>query len=352
MAETYRLRKSIKYMGMVFAAFFLVVLCAHLPLFFLEDPARHGFPDEHAAVVWGVLAILVYGSMLLMSLYTWAAHCVERLTIEGTTISIRSMFQKGHFDASEVQTLKWISRPRGGRIRFCLPSSRLRLDLWGYAEGDRLKIIRAVHDLTPPEVQEGWALFCQKVALPLRDGAAFVFRDVPPSQLCNITRKRYDRMVVPGVCVSTAIAIALWLWLGCPEFFILPFLIVVVWLLLRSTVAPGGEKSRRLTWSGGDGKILLLTFCAIVGFFFIVKALRLLGVDKSIAEWGALVIPAAAAMYMVYFCFKVDKQRRLADESAAQQAPAYWLQREVRPENVIQNAPRAGTSETNEAGLE
>ena len=49
-----------------------------------------------------------------------------------------------------------------------------RLHLHGFDRQDRLEIVRRLRDLIPAGKQDGWPLFCSKVALPLRDGVGLV----------------------------------------------------------------------------------------------------------------------------------------------------------------------------------
>ena len=114
MLKTFRLRKSIKYVGMSFALLFFAVSAGYSGLFFLDQPAEHGFKGEHSAAAVGVMGLTLFGSMLLMSLYQWAAYYVVRFTIDGTTLRMRSIFQNRNFDVSELQRMQWGTRPRGG----------------------------------------------------------------------------------------------------------------------------------------------------------------------------------------------------------------------------------------------
>ncbi len=204
MSETFRLRKTVKYQGMAFTTVFLAALVGYSSIFFLEEPAKHGFKGEHSVAVVGGMGVAVFGMMLLMSLFLWAAYYVERFTITGTMLSIHSIIRSRKFDVSELQCLKWRVYPMGGSIVFRLLGSRARLDLHGYSKDDRLRIIRQPCTISPSRVQEEWPLFCHKVALPLRDGKRSIGRREPSSEFFIITRKRYDRMLVFGLPLSIA----------------------------------------------------------------------------------------------------------------------------------------------------
>ena len=336
MTETFRLRKSVKYEGMAFAAIFLAVLVGYSSIFFLEEPAKHGFKGEHSVAIVGGMGLAVFGSMLLMSIYLWAAYYVERFTINGTTLWIRSMLQNCQFDVSELQRVKWMAHPMGGSILFHLFGSNARLDLCGYAKDDRLGIIRALHDLVPAQMQEGWPLFCHQVALPLRDGIPSIVRSEPSSELYTITRKRYDRMLVFGFPLSVALAIAISASLNLWQFFVLPFLAIAAWLLLRFNVPREGRSEARFT-STLEGRAQLIGWSAVVSSQLFMLGLALLDVGRPIACSTACVLLVAALPPMLYLNFKSAKQRRTAVEQFAELAPAHWQQGEGTAANVAQD---------------
>lgn len=325
MVETFRLKKSVKYHGMVFAAIFLAALVGYSSIFFLEEPAKHGFKGEHSVAIVGGMGLVAFGTMLLLSVYMWAAYYVESFTISGTTLWIRSMLQNHQFDVSELECLTWRSRLLGGSIIFRVIGAKSRLDLHGYANDDRLQIIKALHDLVPTSVQEGWPDFCHKVALPLRDGRPSLARSEPSSECFTITRRRYDRMAGFGFPLSIFVAITLWVWLNLWQFFALPPLVVAAWLLLRFNVPPDGRMEARLT-STLHGRAQLVGWGAIVSAIPLMVGLRFWGVEKSTACLIGCVVIGAAFPPMLYLLHKADKQRRIADEQAANSAPEQWLQ--------------------------
>jgi hypothetical protein len=323
MNETFRLQKKIKYQGIACTGFFAAVLMGYSSLFFLEDPVRHGFKGEHAAVAMGGFGVAVFGAMLLMSLYLWTAYYVERFTIKGTTLSIRSMLQNRQFDASELQALEWRSWSPGGTILFRVMGSKARLDLHGYSENDRLRIIRILRDLAPSPVQQGWPMFCQKVALPLRDGKAWTMRREPTAQFYTISRKRYDRMLVVGLPLSVALAIWLCWRISLWQFAALPVLVIAAWLLLRFNTPAEGRTVTRLT-STSHGRASIIGVGGVVISQVLMIGLSLLGAEKSTACWAALAVLLATFPPMLYLLHRGDKQRRDADLRASEWADAQW----------------------------
>lgn len=324
MDATFRLGKKIKYQGMAFTACFLVALIASSSIFFLDDPAKQGFKGEHSVAVVGGMSVAVSGIMVLMSIYIWAAYYVERLTINGTMLSIRSMLQNRQFDVSELACLKWRVYPIGGSIKFSVLGSTARLDLYGYDKEVRLQIIRALRELVPPRIQEGWPMFCHKVALPLKDGKPSTSRVDPTADYFTITRSRYDRMFKFGFPISVVLAIAVGMLSGLWQFAMLPVLVIAAWLLLRFNVPTEGRAEPRMS-STPQGRGQLIGWGAVVGAQLVMIGLALFGVEKSIACTIGCVIMLLAFPPMLYFLNKADKQRKTDDERGAESAEEEWL---------------------------
>jgi hypothetical protein len=323
MNQTFRLQKTVKYQGMAFTAVFLAAILGYTSIFFIKEPAKHGFKGPHSVAFVGWMGIVVFGTMTLASIYMWAAYYVERLSINGTTLSIRSILQKRQFEISELQCLKWRIHPFGGSILFRMLGSKTRLDLRGFGIDDRLRIIRALHDLVPSHVQEGWPLFCHKVALPLRDGKPSIVRADPSAGYFTITRKRYDRMLSVALPLSVVLAVFLWASLKLWQFTALPLLVIAAWLLLRFDVPAEGKSEVRLT-STSQGRGQLIGMGAVVLSLLLMIGLALVGVGKSIACGVTLVVLLLAFPPMLFLFHKADKQRRIADERAAEPASLEW----------------------------
>jgi hypothetical protein len=77
MNETFRLRKAVKYQGIVYTLLLLAILAGCSSIFFPDEPTKHGFKGEHSVAVVGGMGVAVFGAMLLMSIYLWAAYYVE-----------------------------------------------------------------------------------------------------------------------------------------------------------------------------------------------------------------------------------------------------------------------------------
>ncbi|HEV3339011.1 MAG TPA: hypothetical protein VG125_01605 [Pirellulales bacterium] len=311
------------YQWIGYSVFFLAAVVGSASAFFLPDPTEHGFKDEQAVVLVGGGGVALFGAMLLLSIYVCAAYYVERFTIKGTRIAIRSLLRNRDFDVSELQSLKWIAYPQGGSIRFQVLGSRARLDLSEYSKADQLEIIRSLHDLVPPDVQVNWPLYCHKVALPLRDGEPSIVRTGPKTQLCTLSRKRYDRMLAIGLPMAVVLAVVLWAWLKMNEVIVLPFVVIGFWLLLRFNVPREGLTTERLT-SSSQGSAILIGLGAMVISPLVMISLGLWGIEESTACGVGCAIAGPAFLFMLYLLHKAEKQERTADEQAAPSAVANW----------------------------
>jgi hypothetical protein len=314
---------------MTLSALFLTAVLLSLGLLFLEEPEKHGFHGGHSRAILVGMSVALYGTMLLGSLYTWRSYYVERLTIDGTTLWIQSMFQDHRFDVSELERLKWNSRPASGRIRFETPSLQASLDLAGYGTADRLRIVRVLVELVPDDLQENWPMFCHKIALPLRDGPRSRLRTDPSLKFVTITRRRYDRLAAIAIPVSIVAAVAVGLVWDVWSILVLPPLLAGAWLLLRFHVSPCGELHVHHA-SAMPGSAFPVGVGAIVGSLAAMTGLRLYGVEKETACWAGLAIMGPTLPYIIFMGHRADTQRRQAAERAAPFAPDLWREKEER----------------------
>jgi hypothetical protein len=91
---------------------------------------------------------------------------MTRFTIAGETIAVRRPLSVCQFDIGEIRRIIW----KLGQPRFELSLASTKLDLSLYSNDEQLAIIRAIRTLVPESVQDNWAEFCHRRALPLREG--------------------------------------------------------------------------------------------------------------------------------------------------------------------------------------
>jgi hypothetical protein len=323
MDETFRPRKAILYLGFALCLLFLTAIAVCTSIFVLKNPKQHGFNGEHSVLLVGGMGLIVYGFFLLLSLYILATYFVERFSIRGTTLSLQTVLRNHRFEVSDLEGLIW-KRYGGGRVVFRCQHAKSCLDISGYLIEDRLRVVSALRDLVPHDRQEGWPEFCHHVALRLRSFMETqTQRELMPGQM-RITRSRYDRMAMIAVPSSVILAVAVGLGTGRWQFLVLPALLIGFWALLRSMIPQSGLVERRLTATPSGRAFtfyyLMFLFPPITG-----AALLVWGVEKSIARAVMLVSMTISAVPALYFCYKEDKKRRVADEAGVRTAPERWL---------------------------
>ncbi len=343
MNATFRLRRLIQVAGIAFTLIFSAITVGFVTwLLLLKEPEKEGFDGEHSVAIVGGLCVTVLGGMTIFSMYTLAAYYVERLVVAGTTIQIRSVFQKREFVASEVDKLEWKIAPIAGRLVFLASGQKTRLDLHGFHPQDRLQIIRLLRNLIPDDKQEGWPLFCMKIGLPLRDGvssksgARSVMAAESPAGEVLITRRRYDRLFAVLFPISLIAAAVVSLAIAWPPDILLPIvatasavpiLIFAFWLFLRFTIPPEGKRIPKVTGSY-DGRTMLFGLSAVVAARLTMAAVRFTGVNREDGCLAGLMILTPVLPIVMYRLFRSDKAKKMADAVVAATATERWEQGE------------------------
>ena len=305
MDETFRLHKSLLHLGIVSSVALLaaVVLCVAVSV-----------QNVPAAQPIGIAGTIVFGSGLVLSLYLLRAYFVERLTIKGTTLSVRSTFQDREFEVCELTRLRWRLQPPRGSIFFYVLGSRTRLDLHGFPIADRLRMIRVLREVVPTEVQEGWPAFCQQVALPLRDGAG-QSESLPPPVIFNVTFPRSARLYLLGMPVLIAAATLFWALFNNRSIFILPFVGLVLELFSRLLKLEPERPEPALT-SPPSFRTLFAAYTASTIAMLLMLIPPMAGVGKPIAAATACVVLAIVLRSMIEAFQKGRERRRAAQDEA------------------------------------
>lgn len=323
MNETFRPRAAEKYVAMVCTAFFLVAVIVYLSIPLLDDPVKHGFKREGSALFMAALGTAVFGTMLLLSIYSWVAFYFNSVTIADDMIEIRSVLRDRHFDLHKLQCLKWRIYPARGSVCLLAAGAKARLSLDPYSEHDRLRIIQRLRETVSPAVQEGWPMFCHEVALPLRDGYPSQMRSEPTAKFCTITRARYDQLFLVALPLSILLVIGLTVRYGLWQSIPLPFFMLAFWLLLRFGVPREGRVAAQLTSLSG-GWAVLVGFSGMMVSLMLMIGLVLSGTDRDTACGAGLVILIPALAAMLWLLHKSEKTRRAAEGKAVELAPAIW----------------------------
>ncbi len=229
MKESFRVRRSLLVQSIVCTLFFLALAVACVSVALVDEPEQYGFKGEHAVIFCVLLGIVFWGGWTLLGIYTVLAYRLQGVNVVGTSILVKSVFGDHQFDISDVRGLVWNSRTRGGRLEFHALDRRPQLDLYAYAPAERLRMIRVFQGLVPADRQDGWPMFCQQVALPLRDECqAPAVGDPPPVAGADevlVTRWRYDRLAIVLLPVALVVAPLVWAVTSSPSSLALPALL-------------------------------------------------------------------------------------------------------------------------------
>ncbi len=314
MSKTFHTKKSNLMLGIVGVTLFTAAALGHFGLFFLREPEKEGFRNAVAAVAVGWAGVVVYGAIDLLSIYVLLRYRKALLSIDGTTITLQAVWRRRQFEPSEIQKLQWTS-PRAKAV-FHLVTEKATLDFDNFTSADQLTILRLFRRLVPDELQEGWPLFCYRVALYLRDGSRPGDGSENGGQdqyrRVLVTRGRYDVMfvLILPICVVLG-GIAAWE-MGKPLVLIPPIGVCFVgWALLRYGVPPEGRWETRASRESGGKSILLAVFGVVAAKLAMVGA-RLLGAGRETAcSVGlAVIVPVFPFVIMgLYFADKVRKRR-------------------------------------------
>lgn len=309
MNATFHLSPKVKHQGIGCALLFLVAVVGYSSLLFLAEPEQHGFKGRPSVLVVSGMGIVVFGSMLLLSLYMWASYHATLFSINDTKITIQKLFQNHELGVNDLKLLKWRVYPSRGSVLFRTSSSKSSIALDGFSRADRLKIIRILRAFVSDQLQEGWPLFCHKVALPLRDGKPSILRSEPNAKLYTITRTRYDRILFIALPLSIALALLLWLQLDLPQSFVLPAFVLLLWLYIRSNIPSEGYVTTRLL-STSHGWFSLISWGAIVASQLLMISLILFDVSKETACWASVIVLLVAFPPMLYFMCRSEKEQK------------------------------------------
>jgi hypothetical protein len=328
MHETFRLSKSILRQGLVCTPLFLAATIGSACVFFIQNPAKHGFNGPHSVAITGTMGVLVFGTMTLLGAYTLLAYHREWVTIGSTFVAMRSVFKDRRFDAARIDKLVWKPSPQQSRIVFEVLGQRTRIDLGNYGNDDRLRMITLLHALVAEEKQVGWPLFCYKCALPLRDSfLPAADRPLGPNEIL-VTRERYDRFFLKLLPLSIEATAVAWWMVRHPVALLIPVVLLMSWFVLRLEAGPEGSRQARMHWEPGLSG-MLPPFAILLAFPLVAAEMQQAGFAQTAINSTCGVLIAVALGLMFHAGRKADKRRQREDEIAVPASVARWEQGEV-----------------------
>lgn len=257
-----------------------------------------------------------------ISLWMVLSYYFDSLTIQGSKVIEQGVLLRKELDLERIRMLRWIASP-SGVIKLKSLTEKTTIYLENFPLEDRLSIVEYLRAQIPEPDQEGWDLFCHRVAMPLRryDPQAL---PVPDNDEVLLTRKRWDRLLLPWILLFTVGGVlAAWKF-NLPRLLSAPLLPTALWLFLRFSTPKKGMVSRKISadkelrsllfFTGG----MLLTYLAIlVGLKFIDSPL----LDNNIFMACLTLIGMAA---MLWKCHRLDKSQYKKQLEASKVSVKEW----------------------------
>lgn len=251
--------------------------------------------------LWVLVPLAVF---TLMGIYLVVAQRRTSISIEGTRLVVRSPFATYEFDLTNVESASWQLHPPGGSVQLKGVDKSAKIPLQDFSTPDRLELIQLIHQNVPEERQHDWALFCHRIALPLREGwPSRLVMDAPESQRVLVTRRHYDRLFGGLLLICIVIAIVFSLFFGRHAAFALPVVTIGFWLLLRFNVPREGRWGLRVPQE-------LATWILLLPVFAILSGLRKsANIPEPIAV-TAIVLLSSLFVARIYWLSKQLEQPR------------------------------------------
>ena len=209
MERVIRQKKRSRNLAIVTLIFFLSVgIVSACGMWFSAVPERRLFAAIFMAVFWGFWSILSCWHLLAC----WR----EELSIEDGQITQRGVIGVKEISLRSLTVVRWRIAPQGGSLVLTTATERLKIYLDKFEPEDRIWLIRYFRNGVPEVLQDGWALFCHKIALPLRDKRKPSHAD-PGTGNVRITRKKWDWYFVPAVVLFAVLGVAQYWYLEQPD---------------------------------------------------------------------------------------------------------------------------------------
>ncbi|MDG2388762.1 MAG: hypothetical protein P8M30_05520 [Planctomycetaceae bacterium] len=136
-------------------------------LFFLENPADHGFKNENSVAIVGGLSIVLYETMLILSVYSWISYHYTQLSLDESGVSFQTLAQNNQLAWTDLKSVEWVMQGYHGGIIIYSPITSFRVGLREFSRQDRLEIIRLLNGQILEDAQTGWPQFCHRFVIPL-----------------------------------------------------------------------------------------------------------------------------------------------------------------------------------------
>jgi hypothetical protein len=271
-------------------------------------------PAVFFAMFWGFWACLSCWSLL--------SYWRERLEVGNGHVTQKGVIGRKEIELAGIVAVRWRTFHSGGSILLRTLTEKLTIHLDNFERDERLWLIRFFHNSLPDSVQENWALFCSKIALPLRDQNVQSNRDDPDTVV--LTRRRWDWYLIPVILLSAIYgAVACWKFQQ-PRMLMAPLLPTLFWLYLRFGTPRKGLAASRI--SAVPGQASFFIFClwwgavAVAGFVVFT-------IWRPPMPHAAIFGSIAMVFWFAVFLWRghqSDRERRKRDQANATVAVQQW----------------------------
>ncbi|QDT43708.1 hypothetical protein Pan241w_38100 [Gimesia alba] len=237
-SRTFRPRKHYRNQGIGFLLFFVTVGIASVYAMWVDTP-----PDRRMYLM--VFVGLFWSFWAGGSLWMLLAYKYESLTIREETVIQQGVLFSKELDLSRIKQVRW-KLIQGGGITLLSLTDKMKIYLDNFEREERLWLIHYFQHRLSESVQEGWELFCHRIAVPLQEYNPDVVQTPAPDEVL-LTRKRWDWYLIPTILIFTVGAtLATWKF-QLPNLLVGPVIPLVLWLMLRYSTPKRGMVSKRIS---------------------------------------------------------------------------------------------------------
>jgi len=255
-----------------------------------------------------------------ISLWLLLSYYFVSLTIQGRKIIEQGVLLRKELDLDHIRQLRWIPSP-SGNIKLKSLNEKITIYLKYFPLEDRLWIVEHLREQIPASVQEGWDLFCHRVALPLRRYDPQTL-PVPDNDEVLLTRKRWDRLLLPWIPLfAVGGVLAAWKF-NLTHLLIAPLLPTVLWLSMRYSTPKRGMVSQKISTDKEMSSFLIFSGGMLLTYLTILVALKFIDIpllDNTISMACLSLIGVAAMLWKSHHLGKKLHKKQLEASKASVQ---------------------------------
>ncbi|MFH1301308.1 MAG: hypothetical protein ABIK07_09615 [Planctomycetota bacterium] len=281
---------------------------------FLEAP-----PDRRLfAIPFAALLLLFPGGISL-----WALLIYRRafLSLQNGTVISQHLFSRQQLQLQDVVTARWRLMPLVG-LSLSTAKETVVVDLNYFQREDQLWLIQYFRNQVPPDKQQDWPRFCWLIAMRLKKQLHPEVRIPGPHEIF-ITRRRYDRMVVPLTIISALIGIGLTWWLQNLGFLAFPIAPVAFWLLMRFQTPKKGYVQPRI-WGHKESRdpMIFITVLGLTSMLYLI-ARKFDAPEPTTFLWFCSFLVLSAIAFTPYL-MRSERERKQRETIRLAEAMREW----------------------------